>query len=53
MPDYADCLLAGSGWNWFCCVVGGVLKGWSRGEWRMEFVVDQLIYGIKFTYVLF
>jgi len=29
---YADCLLAGSGWNWFSCVVGGVLIGWSHGK---------------------
>jgi hypothetical protein len=32
IPGYADCLLAGSGWNWFSCVAGGVLTSWSHGK---------------------
>jgi hypothetical protein len=46
-------LLAGSGWNWFSCVAGGVLTSWSHGKWRMECAMDRLIYGIMFSYVLF
>ena len=32
IPGYADCLLAGSGWNWFSSVSCRVLIGWSRGK---------------------
>jgi len=49
MPSYVDCLLARSGWNWFSCVDGGVMIGWSRGKWRIVCVMDQLIYGIMFN----
>jgi len=30
VPDTATCLLAETRWNWFSCVVGGVLIGQSR-----------------------
>jgi len=52
IPSYVDCLLVRSEWNWFSCVHGGVLIGWSRGKWHILCVMNQLIYGIMFNNIM-
>ena len=49
IPSYVDCLLVRSGWNWFSCVDGGILIGWSCGKWHIVCVMDLLICGIMFN----
>ena len=42
VPSYVECLLARSGWNWFSCVDGRVLIGWSVHSCFQAFAVFQL-----------